>query len=88
MPAHVVCRSCGWREPVDVTMPKATSTWDSTRDHARYEREKRRRLAIEQQKQVALAQWPQVSPGSSPRPSTTRRRRRNNVLEMNRTMAQ
>jgi hypothetical protein len=80
MPAHTVCQSCGWREPVEAHLPKATSTWDSTRDEARYEREKRRRLAIEQQKQSALASWPA-------KPALPRRRRRSNVVEMKRTLA-
>jgi hypothetical protein len=82
MPAHVVCDACGWREPVIATAPpKATRTWDSTRDEARYEREKRRRLAIEQQKQSAMAQWGV----SAPTPIRPRRARRGTVIHLQRT---
>src|SRR5262245_19609837 len=47
MPAHTICLTCGWREPVDAISPMATRTWDSTRDEARYEREKKRRAQVE-----------------------------------------
>ena len=53
MPPHVVCLSCGWREPVEVARPTATRTWDSSRDAARYERQKRRREALERRMQHA-----------------------------------
>jgi hypothetical protein len=82
MPAHIVCDSCGWREPVMATMPRGTRTWDSSRDEARYEREKRRRLAIEQQKQIAMAQM--AVPGSV---AVRRRHRRGNIVEISRSMA-
>lgn len=53
MPAHTVCESCGWREPVMAVVPRGTRTWDSTRDEARYLREKERRIAAEAQRQFA-----------------------------------
>ncbi|MEO7190025.1 MAG: hypothetical protein ABI051_03110 [Vicinamibacterales bacterium] len=82
MPAHVVCQACGWREPLLATAPKATRTWDSTRDEARYVRDKKRRVAAEEQRQVAVAQL------STPTQKVVRRRRagRANVLEMNRAV--
>ncbi len=55
MPAHVVCQSCGWREPIMAAMPLATRTWDSSRDEERYQFEKRRRVALEQQRQIVMA---------------------------------
>jgi hypothetical protein len=55
MPAHTVCQSCGWREPVAATMPASTRTWDSSRDEERYTREKRRRAALETQRQVLVS---------------------------------
>ena len=51
MPAHIVCQSCGWREPVLASVPQGTRTWDSSRDEERYQREKKRR---ELEKQRAL----------------------------------
>jgi hypothetical protein len=56
MPSHKVCETCGFREPVDVAPPQAIRTWDSTRDEDRYEREKKRRIAAEQKRQVAISQ--------------------------------
>ena len=80
MPAHTVCQSCGWREPIIGARPTATRTWDSTRDDARYEREKKRRAAAEHQRQLALAQL--ATPGESlNRPKRTRQ---TNVVEMKR----
>ena len=55
MPAHVVCRSCGWREPVLAPAPQGTRTWDSSRDEARYQLEKKRREAVEEQRQQVMA---------------------------------
>lgn len=55
MPAHVVCRSCGWREPVLATAPIGTRTWDSSRDESRYQLEKKRRAAVEEQRQMVMA---------------------------------
>ncbi len=56
MPAHVVCQSCGWREPVMAGTPQGTRTWDSTRDEARYQLEKRRRAAAERRRTKLIAQ--------------------------------
>ncbi len=81
MPAHRLCTACGWREPVIAEMPKATSTWDSTRDEDRYEREKKRRNAIENQRRTAIAQM--SIPGA--KPARTRRAGQSNVVAMNRT---
>ena len=55
MPPHVVCRSCGWREPVMASAPLGTRTWDSSRDEARYQLQKKRRAAVEEQRQVVVA---------------------------------
>jgi hypothetical protein len=55
MPEHVVCRSCGWREPVLAPAPQGTRTWDSSRDEARYQLEKKRRAAVEEQRQQVMA---------------------------------
>lgn len=55
MPAHVVCDVCGWREPVMAATPKGTRTWDSSRDEARYQREKMRRDAVEAQRHQVTA---------------------------------
>ncbi|MEO8070449.1 MAG: hypothetical protein ABI652_03535 [Acidobacteriota bacterium] len=82
MPAHVVCEDCGWREPVMAASPKATRSWDSTRDEARYEREKKRRLAAEQRRLVATAV--RTSPASE---SESKRGRRTNVVEIKRNIA-
>ena len=84
MPAHVVCEDCGWREPVRAALPQGTRTWDSSRDDARYEREKRRRLALEQQRQVVHAQ----SALPSAREPRGRRTSDGNIFEMKRTAAQ
>lgn len=82
MPAHVVCEACGWREPLIAATPKATRTWDSTRDEARYEREKKRRAVSEEQKLQAIAQL------SSPAAKTgrPRRSRRGNIVELKRVV--
>jgi len=79
MPPHVVCQSCGWREPVMPSAPIGTRTWDSTRDEYRYAREKKRRRVIEEQKQDASAQLA----GPMPSPIAPRRRRAN-ILRMKR----
>jgi len=55
MPAHRLCEACGWREPLEPSMPKGTRTWDSSRDEARYAQEKQRRLAFEEQHQRVVA---------------------------------
>jgi hypothetical protein len=81
MPAHVVCRSCGWREPVIANQPVGTRTWDSSRDEARYERDKKRREAIATQKQSVEAQL--AAPSS--RDTRPRPGRVTNVLELTRT---
>ena len=81
MPAHRVCDDCGWREAATAVLPRATSTWDSTRDEDRYEREKKRRNTIESQRRAAHAQL--ATPGA--RPVRARRSRQDNVVEMNRT---
>lgn len=56
MPAHAVCLSCGWREPLLPAAPQGTRTWDLSRDEKRYRLEKRRRERIEQQRLAAEAQ--------------------------------
>jgi hypothetical protein len=56
MPAHVVCQSCGWREPVMADTPQGTRTWDSSRDEARYQSEKKRRTAAERRRAKVIAQ--------------------------------
>jgi hypothetical protein len=56
MPAHVVCQSCGWREPVMADTPQGTRTWDSSRDEARYQLEKKRRAAAERRRAKVIAQ--------------------------------
>jgi hypothetical protein len=86
MPAHVVCRACGWREPVMASTPKGTRTWDSTRDEDRYEREKQRRVAAEQQRQMAVSQLAvPVAKAARPRRS---RQGHGNIVQMSRTAAQ
>jgi hypothetical protein len=55
MPAHTVCVSCGWREPVLPATPRGTRTWDSSRDEARYLEQKRQREAIEARQQLVTA---------------------------------
>jgi hypothetical protein len=76
MPAHRVCEACGWREPVQASMPHGTRTWDSSRDEARYTQEKLRREAFEEQRQriVALRTTP------TPRPSRAGRARELTVV--------
>lgn len=85
MPAHAVCASCGWREPVAATMPQGTRTWDSSRDEERYQREKKRRTVVEEQLQSAVAR--RATPGTSPRASRGRARR-SNVLELKRAVGE
>jgi hypothetical protein len=67
MPAHIVCQSCGWREPVLASMPQGTRTWDSSRDETRYQLEKKRRAAVEEQRQLVMAKL------ATPNPRRTRR---------------
>src|SRR5262245_48527742 len=62
MPAHVVCESCGWREPVIASTPRGTRTWDSSRDERRYEREKERRSVAEEQRRIAIARLSPEAP--------------------------
>lgn len=81
MPAHVVCASCGWREPVLAAAPRGTRTWDSSRDEARYQREKKRRASVEEQLQNVVAR--RAAPGVADRRGRTRR---TNVLEMKRVV--
>ncbi|HWB30436.1 MAG TPA: hypothetical protein VG736_08045 [Vicinamibacterales bacterium] len=83
MPAHVVCASCGWREPVMASAPQATRTWDSTRDEARYEREKQRRIAAEAQRQIAVA----LRATPNPRVARPRREREINLVDLKRPLA-
>jgi hypothetical protein len=85
MPAHVVCASCGWREPVSAPVPQGTRTWDSSRDEERYQREKKRRAMVEEQLQVAVAR--RATPGTPQRASRTRQRR-SNVLELKRVVGE
>lgn len=81
MPAHIECVSCGWREPVIAGRPQGVRTWDSTRDEARYEREKKRRAqADEQRRLLAVASLSALDA----RPARTRRGRRGNVVELKR----
>lgn len=79
MPAHVVCRSCGWREPVLAGAPAATRTWDSSRDEARYQLEKKRRTELEHQRQLMISRL--ATPGAEP--GRRRKPRRGNVIQMN-----
>jgi hypothetical protein len=72
MPSHVVCQSCGWREPVLASAPQGTRTWDSSRDEARYQLEKKRRAAVEEQRQLIVARL------ATPNPRRTRRSRTSN----------
>jgi hypothetical protein len=77
MPAHQICRSCGWREPVVPSRPQATRTWDSSRDADRYEFVKKRRDTLLHQRQAAVAEL------SVPAPKVHRpRRRRGNVVHI------
>ena len=72
MPAHLVCQSCGWREPIAASAPHATRTWDSTRDEARYQLEKKRRLAAEEQRQQVMARLASPTPRRPRRPRSGR----------------
>jgi hypothetical protein len=78
MPAHVVCQTCGWREPVMAAAPQATRTWDSSRDEARYRLEKKRRAAVDEQRQLVMAKL--ATPG--PRGRTRSRTSSSNLLHM------
>ena len=80
MPAHTVCRGCGWREPVEAAPPKAYRTWDSTRDEARYQREKRRRDALALQRQAVEAERAGLAARDA-------RPRRSGLVELARTAA-
>ena len=87
MPAHVVCQACGWREPVLAAAPRATRTWDSSRDEERYQREKKRRAAVEQQLQSVVAK--RATPEPAGRTTARRSRtRRGNVVEMKRAVGE
>jgi len=81
MPAHIVCLTCGWREPVDAASPIATRTWDSTRDEVRYEREKERRAKAELEHHQLRREM--AHPLSKFRKG---RRRRSNVIDITRAM--
>jgi hypothetical protein len=83
MPAHTVCLTCGWREPVDATSPVATRTWDSTRDEARYEREKQRRARVELQRTQVIRELARPLPKMG-----KTRRQRSNVIDINRAMSE
>lgn len=83
IPPHIVCDSCGWREPAPASEPRATRTWDSTRDESRYELEKKRRVAADQQRLVANA----VRGVPTPRAARVRRSQRSNIVEMKRPVA-
>jgi len=76
MPPHVVCQLCGWREPAPTTPPQGVRTWDSSRDEARYARDKRRRAALELQRQEAVARLA-VPPPEVVKP---RRGRKDNIV--------
>jgi hypothetical protein len=77
MPAHLECRTCAWREPVPPALPQGTRTWDSSRDEARYQAEKRRRAAAEQQRLLA-----QVRLAGPLEGKTRTRARRANVVAL------
>jgi hypothetical protein len=62
MPAHMVCQACGWREPIIASTPQGTRTWDSSRDEARYQLEKKRREAFEEQRQMVMAKLAMPAP--------------------------
>lgn len=85
MPAHLVCQTCGWREPVLATRPQGTRTWDSSRDEERYQREKKRREAIAEQRQTVEAR---LAIPTAPRASRRPRARRDNVLELKRAVGE
>lgn len=78
MPAHVLCLSCGWREPVPASAPQGTRTWDSSRDEERYLREKKRREAIEARRQQVIARLASPQPARRTAPSIS------NVVELKR----
>lgn len=80
MPPHVVCQTCGWREPAETHRPQGVRTWDSSRDEARYLREKRRRAALESRKQSVASQL--AAP--QPKPAKARRARKENVVQLKR----
>lgn len=80
MPAHTVCAACGWREPVVASVPQGVRTWDSSRDSERYEREKKRRVQLEERRQMAIAE---IASAAS-KPGRARRGRRTNVFELKR----
>jgi len=79
MPAHIVCESCGWREPILAEAPQGTRTWDSSRDEARYQLEKKRRAAVEEQRQMVMARLATPAPR---RPRRGRSHDRGNLLHM------
>jgi hypothetical protein len=83
MPAHRVCDACGWREPVQPTLPHGTRTWDVSRDDARYAREKRRRDVYEEQRLRAVAMR------ATPAPAPMRQTRTHDltVVAMKQSMA-
>jgi len=83
MPPHTVCLACGFRTPVSATLPQGTRTWDSSRDEERYEREKRRRQAIDVKKQAAASQL--SAPAA--RAVRAKREQHDNVIEMGRRQA-
>lgn len=86
MPAHVVCESCGWREPVLASVPQGTRTWDSSRDEERYQREKKRRAVVEEQLQSVVAR--RATPDAASRTTRRTKTRRGNVLEMKRAVGE
>ena len=77
MPAHTVCVACGWREPVAPAVPQGVRTWDSTRDEARYQLEKKRRAMIEHQRQLAEARM-----ATPPRTRRSTREQTGNVVRL------
>jgi hypothetical protein len=79
MPAHLVCQACGWREPIIASMPQGTRTWDSSRDEARYQLEKKRREAFEEQRQMVMAKLAMPAPRRGRR---TTRQDQGNLLHM------
>jgi hypothetical protein len=83
MPAHTVCVACGFRTPVEAALPQGTRTWDSSRDEERYEREKRRRQAVDVKKQAAASQM--AVPAS--RMVRAKRAPHDNVIDIGRRQA-
>jgi hypothetical protein len=61
-----------------VSAPLATRTWDSSRDEARYQLEKRRRIAVEEQRQQVMARLA----GPTPRRPRRTRSDRGTLLHM------